>query len=137
MGGSSGRGITPARVVHWIARLLATLWFVFIAAEVISEGVPVGGFWPGGVRQFVAGLFFPIGFTAGYLLGWRWPLLGGCVSLACLVLLPVVMWATQGEVAPIEAWVPFAVLGVPGVLYVIAGWLLRGGKTPTPSQSST
>lgn len=134
MSGSSGRSITPARVVLWIARLLATLWFVFIAAEVISEG---GGFWPRGVREFVAWMFFPIGFTAGYLLGWRWPLLGGCVSLACLVLHFVLQAALHGRVPPtLGLYAPFAVLGVPGILYIIAGWLLRGRKDSVSSQSA-
>ena len=134
MSDSGGRGITPARGVLWIARLLATLWFVFIAAHVISEG---GGFWPRGGREFIAGMFFPIGFTAGYLLGWRWPLLGGCVSLACLALLPVLLWALHGRVVPnIGLYAPFAVLGVPGILYIIAGWLLRGRKDSVSSQST-
>lgn len=46
MSGCSGRGIAPAKVVLWIARLLSVLWILFIAAEVIGEG---GGFWPRGV----------------------------------------------------------------------------------------
>ena len=134
MSDSGGRRITPARVVLWIARLLATLWFVFIAAQVIGEG---GGFLPRGGRDFIAWMFFPIGFTAGYLLGWRWPLLGGCVSLACLVLLPVLLWALHGRVVPnIGLYAPFAVLGVPGILYIIGGWLLRGRKDSVSSQST-
>ena len=134
MSNPGGGGITPARVVLWIARLLATLWFVFIAAQVISEG---GGFLPRGGREFIEWMFFPIGFTAGYLLGWRWPLLGGCVSLTCLVLLPVLLWALHGRVVPnIGLYAPFAVLGVPGILYIIAGWLLRGRKDSVSSQST-
>lgn len=134
MSGSSGSGMTPARIVLWTARSFAALWIVFFAAHVIGgwgEGGPRDG------REFVVWMFFPIGFTAGYLLGWRWPLAGGCVSLACLVLHLVLLAALHGKVAPsIGLYAPFAVLGVPGVLFVIAGWLLRRRKDSASSQSS-
>jgi hypothetical protein len=60
---------------------------------------------------------FPFGFAAGYLLGWRWPLLGGCFSLACMAASLVVAGRVFGA-GPYLIW---AVLCLPGVLYVLAG----------------
>ncbi len=69
----------------------------------------------------VALALFPFGFSAGYLLGWRWPLLAGCLSLACMATSLVVI----GRVFDLASYLTWGVLSVPGVLYVIAGLKLR------------
>jgi hypothetical protein len=68
---------------------------------------------------------FPIGFSIGYLLGWRWPFVGGCLSLACMVASLVVIGRTFG----LSAYLYWGILSVPGILYVIAGWKLRAGNS--------
>jgi hypothetical protein len=106
-----------SRVLLWTARLSGTLVVVFLMPFVLGgeEGGPVG------VAEWVYLGLFPFGFSAGYLIGWRWPLLGGCVSLACMALSLVLL----GRVFDWSAYTIWFVLSVPGVLYVIAGLKLR------------
>ncbi len=102
----------------WVARLGATV--VIVPLMLIVFGEPGSG--PAGAKEWIYLALFPFGFSAGYLIGWRWPLLGGCVSLACMALSLVVM----GRVFDWPDYAIWFVLSVPGVLYVIAGSKLRG-----------
>lgn len=99
------------RLVLWVARLGGALAIVPLMLIVFGEPGPSGA------RQWVYLALFPFGFSAGYLLGWRWPLLGGCVSLACMALSLVVV----GRVFDVKPYVFWGILSIPGVLYVIAG----------------
>jgi hypothetical protein len=80
---------------------------------------------PAGAREWVYLTLFPFGFSAGYLLGWRWPLLGGCVSLACLAISLIVI----GRVLALQPYLIWGVLSIPGILYVITGLRLRKAQT--------
>jgi hypothetical protein len=85
----------------------------------IVFGEPGDG--PSGPREWIYLALFPFGFSAGYLLGWRWPILGGGLSLAC-------MFASLLLIDRTFDWRPYliwAALSIPGVLYLIAGWKLR------------
>ena len=113
------RGDATARVVHWIARLTAIAAIVPLMLIVFGE--PGSG--PAGPREWAYLALFPFGFSAGYLLGWRWPLVGGGISLACMLASLVVIGRTFG-IGPYIIW---GVLCVPGILYIIAGWKMRAG----------
>ncbi len=102
----------------WVARLGATA--VIVPLMLIVFGEPGSG--PAGAEEWVYLALFPFGFSAGYLIGWRWPLLGGCVSLACMALSLVVL----GRLFVWTTYAIWMVLSMPGVLYVIAGLKLRG-----------
>ncbi len=117
MNDSGGHGTTVARILVWIARLSGTAVVLPLMLIVVGES----GSGPAGAEWVYLALF-PFGFSAGYLIGWRWPLLGGCVSLACMALSLVVL----GRVFDPETYGIWAVLSLPGVLYVIAGLGLRG-----------
>lgn len=117
MNDSGRRGITAARVLLWIGRLSGTAVVVLLMLFVFGES----GSGPAGAEWVYLALF-PLGFSAGYLIGWRWPLLGGCVSLVCMALSLVVL----GRVFDAETYAIWSMLSVPGVLYVIAGLKLRG-----------
>lgn len=117
MSESIGRGRTATQVLLWIARLSGLAAIVPLMLIVFGER----GSGPAGVRVWVYLALFPFGFAAGYLLGWRWPLVGGCISLACMAASLVVIQM------PFE-WEPYLIWGVlciPGFLYVIAGLRLR------------
>jgi hypothetical protein len=113
--------IAPTQLLLWIARLAATLAIVPLMLIVFGES----GTGPAGARERVYLALFPFGFSAGYLLGWRWPLLGGCVSLACLAISLVVI----GRVLDLRPYLIWGVLSIPGILYVILGWRLRKAQT--------
>lgn len=101
----------------WLARLGGAAAIVPLMLIVFGES----GTGPAGVREWVYLALFPFGFSAGYLLGWKWPLLGGRVSLACMALSLVV----AGRLFGLQAYAIWAVLSVPGVLYLLAGSKLR------------
>lgn len=83
----SSAGVT--RALHWIARLAAIAAIMPLMLIVFDER----GSGPSGMREWLYLALFPFGFSAGYLLGWIWPLLGGCLSLACMVIsLLVIGW---------------------------------------------
>jgi hypothetical protein len=115
---------TAARVLLWIARLAAIA--AIVPLMLIAFGETGSG--PAGPREWVYLALFPFGVSAGYLLGWRWPLVGGCISLACMAASLVVIGRTFA-LGPYLIW---GVLSLPGILYIIAGWKLRGatGKEP-------
>ncbi len=117
MNDSGGRGIAVARALLWIARLTGTAVVVPLMLIVFGEG----GSGPAGAAERVYLTLFPFGFSLGYLIGWRWPLLGGCVSLACMALSLVVI----GRVFEGSDYAIWSLLSVPAVLYVMAGLKLR------------
>ena len=120
------RGLTVWHVLLWLARLAGVAAIVPLMLIVFGES----GTGPAGLRTWVYLALFPFGFSAGYLLGWRWPLLGGCVSLACMAASLVVL----GRVLPVQPYLIWGALSVPGVLYVISGWKLRAARgVPIPA----
>jgi len=119
MSTSIGKGGVAAHVLLWIARLTAIA--ALVPLMLIFFGEPGSG--PAGVREYAYLALFPIGFSAGYLLGWRWPLAGGLISLACMAASLMVI----GRTYSLGAYVIWGILCVPGILYVAAGLMLRGG----------
>lgn len=105
------------RVLHWAARVLAVAAIVPLMLILLGES----GTGPAGVREWLYLALFPIGFSAGYLMGWRWPLAGGLLSLVCMALSLVVI----GRAFETEAYMYWALLCVPGLLFLLAGWSLR------------
>lgn len=103
--------------VLWVARLAGTLAIVPLMLAVFGES----GSGPAGPREWAYLALFPFGFSLGYLLGWRWPLLAGCVSLGCLAASLVVI----GRTFPPGAYLIWGILALPGILYVLAGWKTR------------
>ena len=69
------------RTLHWIARILALATILLLGMILVGES----GTGPAGVREWLYLALFPVGFSAAYLLGWKWPLLGGALSIACMV----------------------------------------------------
>jgi hypothetical protein len=120
MSDSCRQSVTASRILLWIARLTGTAAVVPLMLIVFGEP----GTGPSGAREWVYLALFPFGFSAGYLLGWRWPLLAGCISLACMVMSLALIGRTFG-IGPYLIW---GVLSVPGILYVIAGMKLRSAS---------
>ncbi len=106
------------RLLLWIARIMGTLIVLFCVTMMIAYAVnpheaPPEDF------EVVLLLLFPIGMCVGYLLAWKWPLIGGVFSLACLVTFLVAL----GEA---DMVLTIAFLAIPGVLFTVYGVLGRG-----------
>lgn len=117
MSNSRGRRMRIARIVHWIARLTAVA--AIVPVLLIFFGEPGSG--PAGPRERIYLALFPFGFALGYLLAWRWPLTGGCLSLACMAASLVVI----GRTYALGAYLIWGILCVPGILFVVVGWMMR------------
>jgi hypothetical protein len=63
-------------------------------------------------------LFF-VGVCAGYVVAWRWPLVGGLISVVGIAVFLIAL----GEADMIAI---MSILAVPGVLFVLYGLLRRG-----------
>jgi hypothetical protein len=113
----------PAIIVHWFGRVAALaltgLFLMFLFGE--SEGSIDLANQPLGVQLIFLGWAF---IFAGYAAGWLWPILGGTVVLAALAGMNAVEWSVNGGL--LGPW--FFLWGVPGVLYLIAGWLKHRPK---------
>ncbi len=116
---------TVWRVLLGVARVTGIA--ALVPVLLILFGEPGSG--PAGMREWVYLALFPIGFSIGYLLGWRWPVFGGCFSLACMAASLLVIGRTFG----LSAYLYWGILSVPGILYVIAGWKLRVGNSAVVS----
>jgi hypothetical protein len=117
MTNNRGGSFSWAQILQWIARLAGVAAIVPLMLIVFGE--PGSG--PEGVRAWVYLALFPFGFSAGYLLGWRRPLFGGCLSLACMAASQIVL----GRIFGVGPYIYWGILCVPGVLFIIAGWKLR------------
>ncbi|MEZ4379629.1 MAG: hypothetical protein R3B35_15235 [Gemmatimonadales bacterium] len=105
------------RLLHWAARLGGLAAIVPLMLIVVGES----GTGPDGVREWLYLALFPFGFSAGYLLGWLRPLLGGVLSLACMA----ASLALIGRGVDTQAYLVWGVLCIPAVLFVATGLLQR------------
>ena len=114
-----------AAFCRWTARILGTLFVVFIMIIAIGEGMP---------NPFTQPLPVQLGFLelaiimAGTLDGWRWDLAPAIISLAgwCLFVLAVAM--------PPRGANPFVIaLALPGLLLLASARLRRRSQGHTPS----
>jgi len=64
-------------------------------------------------------LLFPVGMCVGYLLAWKWQLLGGVVSIACMTTFLIALHEA-------DMVLTMAFLSIPGVLFIVYGMLSRG-----------
>lgn len=124
---SDGR-VLASRILIWIARitgtLLATLVLSILAAHIIN---PQGSEGDGPSLGTLASLaIFPFGAAVGLLLGWRWPIWGGVVTIACMAYFFAVIegWVVGGGSVHSPSLFPmmFVVLAV---LYIVGGLLAR------------
>jgi hypothetical protein len=105
------------RIILWVARLTALAAIVPLLLILVGEP----GTGPAGPAGWIYLALFPIGFSLGYLIGWRWPIVGGGISIACMVASLLLI----GAGFPARAYVIWSILSLPGILYILAGWNLR------------
>ena len=107
-------------LLWWIAGISGVAVVLLLIVMVTGElGEPTGAEW---VYLF----FFPFGFSVGYVTALRWPLAGGCVSLACMA----ISQAVTGRVFDPGAYAVWGMMSVPGVLFLIVGMKRRAQARP-------
>jgi len=116
-----------APLLHWIARLSGIAAIVPLMMIVFGEP----GVGPYSVRDGIYLALYPFGFSAGYLLGWRWPVLGGALSLVCVFLSQLV----TARVFPLGAYLVWGLLAIPAILFITAGLMKRQRTSSSPTGS--
>ena len=118
--GTSHVGTT---VLHWVARVLSLASIAFVLAFIIGEGCNPATF---AARELALFVFFPVGLCAGLVVAWFTELIGGVVVVVSLAGFYAVHLAASGA-WPRGPW--FAVLALPGLLFVVCGILRRRGPS--------
>ena len=116
-------GKISAAACRWTARLLGALLVIMIIVIAIGEGMPNPFTQPFDVQL---GFFALTLIVLGILVGWRWELAGGVLSLAgwCLFF---------GSVIGIKRLNVFvSLLALPGILYLISARLRRHKNNQAP-----
>jgi hypothetical protein len=119
-----------ATVCHWIARILGTLFVVVLAILAIVYRARLPNLSALSPISYVGLLGFALMLT-GMLIGWRWELAGGILSLVGVLLL-VEPTRVNGRIT----WF-FAVMAAPGVLYITSHLLRRVASRHTTAQPPT
>ena len=106
-----------ATVCRWLARIIGTVLAASVVFIGIGEGMP---------NPMTQTAIVQLGFVAlalilvGILIGWRWELTGGSLSLVglCLLCVPVIN-------SPRGLHWDLSVLAIPGILYITSYFLAR------------
>ena len=98
----------------WLGRAGAiaslSLLLLFVIGSIQSgDAVPTA-------KEAIGIAFFPIGVAVGMLFGWRWPLLGACISLISLAGFYVWSYVVAGR---INNGPYFLLFTLPAVFYLI------------------
>jgi len=112
----------PMTLCRWTARIVGTLLVFAVLAIAVGEGMP---------NPFTQPLSIQLGFLglalvlAGILIGWRWNIPAGIISLSgwCLFVLTV-MKAPKGPNVFVCA------MALPAVLYLTSALLQRYSRRP-------
>jgi hypothetical protein len=115
--------------IRWIARIMSALVILGILLIVIGEG----GFNPFEFTAIegVMMVFFWIAF-AGLIIGWKWPGLGGMVTITGILAFFIVQLIVQGNIPHGFA---FEVIALPGWLFLLTYLLQKlsaGKKSEVP-----
>ena len=111
------------RILRWIARILASVMAALIllicVGETLGEGVPSPfhmTFWE------ILMMFAAFALWLGLLLGWKWELLGGLLTLCAVI----VFYALNFLFAGILPGGPFfLIFSFPSLLFLYCGWQNR------------
>lgn len=105
---------TISTILRWVARISSLGTFAIIGAFAFGEGTPTA-------KEWLILLVFPIGLLIGLLIGWWRDILGGAIAISSVAILYIIILA-RGSTTPGPY---FALLAVPGVLFLASGLLAR------------
>jgi len=108
----------PMYLVRWTARILSLgILFLLILFMFGVDGIN------GKVTtsEWTGLAFFPIGIAVGFLIGWKYELLGGIISVTSLACFYLIYGLRITGQLPRGAW--FAAFTFPGFLFLVYGLL--------------
>ena len=116
-----------ASVCRWIARIIGTLFVTVLLILAIVHRASLPNLLALTPISYVGLVGFVLMLT-GMLIGWRWELTGGILSLAGVLVL-IEPTRVNGKIT----WF-FAVMAAPGVLYLASHWLRSRASRRSPTQ---
>lgn len=116
---ADGKSHIGTTVLRWVARVLSLASIAFVLVFIIGEGCNPATFAP---RELALFVFFPVGLCVGLVAAWFTELIGGVVVVVSFAGFYGVHLAASGA-WPRGPW--FAVLALPGPLFVVCGILRR------------
>jgi hypothetical protein len=103
----------------WSLIIMGCLVFMLIGSIVSPD--PGDG--PIKTIEIIAGVFFPVGAVLGMILSWRKQILGGVITIISMIIFSILILIPRGVDFERGAWI-FILIGLPGVLFVMAGLLV-------------
>lgn len=120
MNASTSQSFESMKWIRWTARILSAISLCLILAFIFGEG-----FNPGKVvfKEWIGLLFFPFGMGVGLLIGWRYELLGGIISVGSLLGFYLIYGLLiSGSIA--QGWA-FLFFAIPGFVFLLSGLLKK------------
>jgi acyl-[acyl-carrier-protein]-phospholipid O-acyltransferase/long-chain-fatty-acid--[acyl-carrier-protein] ligase len=113
-----------AILIRWLARILGLAGLALVLVFMIGEGFNPFRFT---ARELALCACFPLAWMIGLLLAWRRELAGGLLTVGSILSFHAVHFATTGGMP--RGWA-FAVLAIPGCLFLVASLLSAGQPRP-------
>ena len=106
--------------IKWTARILGILLFLFVLVFLIGEGSVIGAL----KSSLLMKIFFIV--MIGYLLAWKWELIGGLISLIGMFTFYLCEYFSSGHFP--KGWA-FLIFYIPGILFLISWGIDKFVKT--------
>ena len=103
--------------LRWLARIWSVATILLVAGFIVGEGINVPR--PGEALGFV---LFPFGICLGMAFAWSNEVVGGAITVGCLIGFYIVHLVTAGTLPAGLGWLAFA---APGFLFLIAWGMSR------------
>jgi hypothetical protein len=119
----------PEAAVRWTARALTAVFIALLVVPFVVNSIydVVHGFYEGGLPHSFqvkgvgpAQLVLLCMACTGMVVGWRWPVIGGALSLAGMLLFFAAAFAAQGGLP--GGLLPYLML-LPGILFLADGFI--------------
>ena len=110
-------GPVPVRALRWIARAASLVSLGLLGLFAFS-----GGAWPS-ASEWLLIVLFPVGVAGGMILAWHREVLGGAITLGCLLGFHVAL-AVMGDRPWPGPW--FIAFALPGIVLLACGLATRG-----------
>lgn len=125
----TNRAASAQIIVRWSARVLSIASTLVLLLFLFGEPFNVSRIT---AKEWAGLALFPLGVVVGFAIAWRKEILGGAITLGCVVIFCLLFVGKFGH-----AW-PFFVFAFPGLLFIISGSLARlGRRTAQPSRNQS
>lgn len=114
----------PVKMLRLVARIVGSLALAFLLfmliGHVVGDANGPNGMRFGSAADLYGFLLFPVCTILGLGAAYKWPLIGGTLAMASIVLL--------ASLRPSLIRFTFLVWVLPGALYVVSEWLALGRR---------